>query len=69
MSEQVCKGGWAERNIRAACGENTEAPTTKAAAKVNVCHRGEKDFSVDAAEGASEIDLCADVVARTEVRG
>lgn len=63
MSRYV-RGGWAEKyqSLR----ENAEAPTTKAAAKVNVCHPEEKDFSVDAVEGVREIDLCTDVVVRGE---
>lgn len=67
MSRYV-KGGWAEK-YQSGLRENAEAPTTKAAAKVNVCHPEEKDVSVDAAEGVREIDLCTDVVVRSEGLG
>lgn len=42
------RGGWAEK-YQSSLRENLEAPMTKAAAKVNVCHPEEKDFSVDVA--------------------
>lgn len=45
------RGGWAEEHQSCFQGK-PEAPMTKAGAKVNVCHSEEKDFSVDAAEGA-----------------
>lgn len=60
------RGGWAEK-YQSSLRENLEAPMTKAAAKVNVCHPEEKDFSVDVAGwGVGAIDLCTDVVVRGE---
>lgn len=64
MSRYV-RAGWAEK-YQSGLRETAEAPTTKAAAKVNVCHPEEKDFSVDAVEGVREIGLCTDVVVRSE---
>lgn len=63
------RGGWAEK-YQSSLLENLEAPMTKAAAKVNVCHPEEKDFSVDVAGwGVGAIDLCTDVVVRGEGGG
>lgn len=39
------RGGWAEK-YQSGLQENIEAPTTKAAAKVNVCHPEQKEILV-----------------------